>query len=143
VSQAHPKKARLLAVDVNSDSAELIARVAAKCGYEARSMTDASALGRILDEWKPDVLTLDLCMPEEDGISLLSQLTNDGFSGQILIISGQDEWFRKTASRLASAPGLNVANDLCKPVDLKTLREILAQLANAMSPDERRIASGE
>ena len=122
-------KGRLLAVDDNSDSATLIARVAAKCGYDARSLTDSSSLARVLHEWKPQVLTLDLCMPEEDGISVLSLLTQSGFSGHVVIISGQDEWFRKTASRLASARGLNVADDLCKPVDLKTLREVLAKLA--------------
>ena len=135
-------KPRLLAVDDNSDSAELIARVATKLGYDARSLTDASKLERVLNGWMPNVLTLDLCMPEEDGITLLSQLTKSGFSGHLLIISGQDDWFRKTASRLASARGLNVADDLCKPVDLKTLREILTRLAGP-APGERRAASGE
>ena len=122
---------RLLAVDDNSDSAELIARVAAKCGYEARSVTDPSSLGDVLHSWKPQVLTLDLCMPEEDGISLLSLLKSAGFTGSLIIISGQDDWFRKTASRLASARGLNVAQDLPKPVDLKALREVLTGLANS------------
>jgi DNA-binding NtrC family response regulator len=131
VTQSATTKVRLLAVDDNSDSAELIARVAAKLGYESRSMTDSSTLGRVLDEWNPQVLTLDLCMPEEDGISVLSLLTDSGFSGQLVIISGQDDWFRKTARRLASARGLNVADDLCKPVDLKALREVLMQLANS------------
>jgi two-component system chemotaxis response regulator CheB len=122
---------RLLAVDDNSDSAELIARVAVKCGYEARSVTNPSSLGDVLHNWKPQVLTLDLCMPEEDGISLLSLLKSAGFTGSLIIISGQDDWFRKTASRLASARGLNVAQDLPKPVDLKTLREVLTGLANS------------
>ena len=141
MSQLSGAKTRLLAVDDNSDSAELIARVASKCGYDARSMTDPSTLARVLDEWKPQVLTLDLCMPDEDGISVLSMLTQSGFSGHLLIISGQDEWFRKTASRLASARGLNVAEDLCKPVDLKALRELLTQLANDPT-GERRAANG-
>jgi len=137
MSQLSGAKARLLAVDDNSDSAELIARVASKCGYDARSMTDPSTLARVLDEWKPQVLTLDLCMPDEDGISVLSLLTQSGYSGHLLIISGQDEWFRKTASRLALARGLNVAEDLCKPVDLKALRELLTQLANDPSGERR------
>lgn len=141
MSQLSGSKARLLAVDDNSDSAELIARVASKCGYDARSMTDPSTLARVLSEWQPQVLTLDLCMPDEDGISVLSLLTQSGFSGHLLIISGQDEWFRKTASRLASARGLNVAEDLCKPVDLKALRELLTQLANDPA-GERRAANG-
>ena len=104
-------------------------------------MTDPSTLARVLDEWKPQVLTLDLCMPDEDGISVLSLLTQSGFSGHLLIISGQDEWFRKTASRLASARGLNVVDDLCKPVDLKVLRELLTQLANGTA-GERYAAHG-
>jgi DNA-binding response OmpR family regulator len=141
VSEAHTVKSRLLAVDDNSDSAELIARVASKCGYDARSMTDPSTLARVLEEWKPQVLTLDLCMPDEDGISVLSLLTQSAFSGHLLIISGQDEWFRKTASRLASARGLNVADDLCKPVDLKVLRELLTQLATGAA-GERYAAHG-
>ena len=141
MTQAGITKSRLLAVDDNSDSAELIARVASKCGYDARSITDPSTLAQVLDEWKPQVLTLDLCMPEEDGISLLSLLTRSGFSGHLLIISGQDEWFRKTASRLASARGLNVANDLCKPVDLKALRELLTQLASG-APNQGYAANG-
>ena len=134
------RKPRLLAVDDNSDSAELIARVAAKCGYDSRSMTDSSAIGQVLAEWSPQVLTLDLCMPEEDGISVLSLLTRSGFSGHLLIISGQDDWFRKTARRLALARGLNVADDLCKPVDLKVLRELLIELAGGSS--ERQAAHG-
>jgi len=119
---------RLLAIDDNSDSAELIARVAAKCGYEARSITDSSALGDMLSKFKPQVLTLDLCMPEEDGISLLSLLKDSGFAGSLVIISGQDDWFRKTAGRLAAARGLNVALDMAKPVDIKALREVLTGL---------------
>jgi CheY-like chemotaxis protein len=141
LTQSLVTKSRLLAVDDNSDSAELIARVAAKCGYDSRSMTDTSALVQVLAEWSPQVLTLDLCMPEEDGISVLSLLTRSGFSGHLLIISGQDDWFRKTARRLASARGLNVADDLCKPVDLKVLRELLIELAQG-GTNERQAAHG-
>ena len=95
-------KGRLLAVDDNSDSAELVARVAAKCGYETQTISDPRALRRAVEEWKPEVLTLDLCMPEADGIGLLSMLEESGFAGQLVIISGQEGWLRKAAGRLAS-----------------------------------------
>jgi len=73
-------------------------------------------------------------MPEEDGVSLLTVLQNSGFAGSIVIISGQDDWFRKSAGRLASARGLNVMHDLSKPVDLKALREILMGLNTNVPP---------
>ena len=112
--ESEAPKARLLAVDDNSNSAELIVRVASKCGYEARPMTDLRPLRSVLEEWKPDVLTLDLVMPQEDGIAILSVLKESQFSGTLIIISGQDDWLRETAGRLASASGLNVAHHLVK-----------------------------
>jgi DNA-binding NtrC family response regulator len=127
-----PNQGRLLAVDDNSDSAELIARVARKCGYDVKMMADTRALRQTLDDWKPEVVTLDLCMPQEDGIALLSQLQESRFGGRLIIISGQDDWLRKAAGRLAALRGLNVADDMAKPVDLKALRQLLTNLRTGL-----------
>jgi DNA-binding NtrC family response regulator len=121
-------KARLLAIDDNVDSAELVTRIAGKCGYETRFVTDTRTMQDILEVWRPDVVTLDLCMPDEDGIGILSALKGAGFEGALIIISGQDDWLRKTAGRLASARGLLVVDDMQKPVDLTALRELLTKL---------------
>ena len=122
---------RLLAVDDNPDSAELIARVASKLGYETRSIVEPREIPAILGEWQPDVLTLDLCMPEEDGVNVLAMLKKNGFTGRVIIVSGQDTWLRKTAARLAEAHGLTVVDDLSKPVELKSLRDLLLGLQAA------------
>jgi two-component system, chemotaxis family, chemotaxis protein CheY len=124
---------RLLAVDDNLDSAELIARIAEKSGYEARSMSDPRALVEVIAAWRPDILTLDLCMPQEDGVHLLALLAASGFAGQLIIISGQDGWMRKVARRLATARGLKVAEDLGKPLDIKELRRLLTTLKETAS----------
>jgi DNA-binding NtrC family response regulator len=121
-------KGRLLAVDDSADSANLVARVAAKCGFEAQAISDPKSVRALVVEWKPKVLTLDLCMPEADGIDLLSVLEETGFSGLVVIISGQDGWFRKAASRLAEVRGLKVVDDLQKPVDIDALRQLLSRL---------------
>jgi len=126
-------KPRLLAVDDNPDSAELIARVAAKCGYEAKAIGDLDQLRDVLMAWAPSVLTLDLCMPQEDGIGIIAMLKECDFAGNLVIISGQDGWLRKAAARLADARGLKVAEDLGKPVDLKALRDLLNGLSAAQA----------
>jgi len=128
VKPGNSDKPHLIAVDDNADSAELIARIATKCGYEAKAVTQTRDLDRILADWKPHVLTLDLCLEEEDGIGLLGVIQDSGFAGALIIISGQDDWLRKSAGRLACARGLNVTHDLPKPVDLKRLRDILVAL---------------
>ena len=127
MSAATPEK-RLLAIDDNADSAELIARVAGKCGYAAQSMSDTRTLTEVLQSFDPQVLTLDLCMPQEDGIALISSIKASGFSGALIIISGQDDWLRRAAAKLALALGIDVVHDLCKPIDVKTLRDLLANL---------------
>ena len=85
---AAAQRGRLLAVDDSADSADLVARVAVKCGYEAQATSDPAAVRALVASWKPEVLTLDLCMPEADGIDLLSVLEESGFSGQLVIIGG-------------------------------------------------------
>jgi len=116
---------RLLAVDDNPDSADLVVRLGTKCGYEARGISDPRLLTDLLKSWKPDIISLDLCMPEEDGIVVLSTLQEAGFAGDLVIISGQDSWLRKSATRLAAARGLKVAADFSKPLDLSAFRSLL------------------
>ncbi len=119
---------RLLAVDDSANSADLVARVAAKCGYEAQATSDPTAVRALVASWKPEIVTLDLCMPGADGIDLLPVLEESGFDGLLVIISGQDGWFRKAAGRLAETRGLKVVDDLQKPVDIAALRDLLNRL---------------
>lgn len=123
-----PRLHRLLAIDDHADSANLVVRVAQKAGYEAEAVCDHEELNARLEARRPDILTLDLCMPEQDGIRVMSMLQQHQFKGQILIISGQDDWLRKSAGRLASARGLNVAGDMAKPVDVARLAQLLQGL---------------
>jgi CheY-like chemotaxis protein len=119
---------RLLAIDDHRDSAELVARVARKCGYDTRVLSNQAELSALLRNWAPDVITLDLCMPDADGIRLLSDLEAIGFNGVLIIISGQEDWLRKSAGRLAMLRGLKVVDDLPKPIELSKLRDLLTAL---------------
>jgi two-component system chemotaxis response regulator CheY len=125
------RRPRLLVVDDDSDAAGLVLRVATRCGYDAVSLVEMSTLEGVLRNLQPDVLTLDLCMPQMDGIEVLSRLKALGFKGHLIIISGQDDWLRKQARDLALARGLNVAAEMSKPLDLNALRGLLARLASA------------
>lgn len=116
---------RLLAIDDNRDCADLVVRAARRCGYDARALAGQAELPQTLRDWKPDVLTLDLCMPEADGINLFSVLQAGQFAGDVIIISGQEDWLRKVAGRLARGHGLRVVDDLPKPVDLTRLQALL------------------
>jgi two-component system, chemotaxis family, chemotaxis protein CheY len=119
---------RLLAIDDSPDSAELVVRIAKKCGYEAKALSRHGELPTELHAAPIDVLTLDLCMPDQDGIRMMSVLQENGFKGAIVIVSGQESWLRKSAGRLAHARGLRVAGDFAKPLDLVAMTKLLNQL---------------
>jgi DNA-binding NtrC family response regulator len=125
--QISDRKPRLLAVDDSEDSAELIWRVASRCGYDARKTSEPTTVKELLIAWRPDVVTLDICMPEADGIVLLSMLQEIRFTGHVIIISGQDDWFRKVAVKLADTRGLNILQDFQKPIDINALRQVLTR----------------
>ncbi len=124
------RRPRLLVVDDDSDAAGLVLRVASRCGYDAVSVIEMRTLEGVLRNMQPDVLTLDLCMPHKDGIEILAHLKTIEFKGQIIIISGQDDWLRKQARDLALTRGLNVSAEMGKPLDLNALRGLLMRLVS-------------
>jgi CheY-like chemotaxis protein len=120
-----PGPKRLLAIDDNFESAELIARIGTACGYETKPIMDPRTVPDILEDWKPDVLTLDLCMPHKDGFSILTSLQEIGFKGSLIVISAQNDWLRKAACQLAEVNGIEVTSHLQKPINLRALRDLL------------------
>jgi DNA-binding NtrC family response regulator len=119
---------RLLAIDDEPHCADLIARLARKCGFDARGLGETRSLAQVLLEWKPDVITLDLVMPRADGGDVLTALKVMAYQGRVLIVSGQAKPVLEAARKQAELGRLKVAGYMQKPVDLKAMRDILEAL---------------
>jgi DNA-binding response OmpR family regulator len=122
------RRYRLLAVEDDSECAAQIVRVALRSGYEAFPIADARSLRETISRWRPDVITLDLCLPDVDGLEVLTSLKSIDFAGRLIIISAQPDWFRNQAARLAHAHGLRVPAQMSKPVQLDQLQELLTTI---------------
>jgi DNA-binding response OmpR family regulator len=116
----------LLIIDDEPAMAKLIARIGASCGFQARSTDTADAFKDAYAALAPDVIVLDLAMPDEDGVELLRFLSDAGCSAEILIISGSDVRILQAARNLGEARGLRMAGTLAKPVRADDLRAALA-----------------
>jgi CheY-like chemotaxis protein len=131
--QADPAAAhRVLVVEDDPDSAELIARACARCGYTTMSAADATAMQSAIRNWQPDVITLDLCLPNIDGLEVISAIKDTGFTGPVIIVSGQAEWIREFTSKAAIECGLNIPAHMEKPVDLRRLRQLLTSVRGSL-----------
>ncbi len=56
------------------------------CGYEVKSIFSGKELFRELDNQLPDLIILDIMLPDENGIKLLSRLQSDSHTRDIPII---------------------------------------------------------
>ena len=65
---------RVLVVDDDSDTGELLALVLTPHGADVRSSASVSEALEIFRSWHPDVLVSDIGMPEEDGFALIRQV---------------------------------------------------------------------
>lgn len=122
----HPTHSlRLLAVDDDAASAELIVRVAERCGYEAFATSDSRGVLNIARALSPDIMALDINMPNLDALDLIRLLSQAGFTGSILIVSGEQEDVLLQTQARAEALGLKVPYVQQKPLDFQKLRAML------------------
>jgi PAS domain S-box-containing protein len=65
---------KVLVVDDEADTRELICQVLKECGSEVITSCSVAEALEALEEHKPDILISDLGMPDEDGYSLISKI---------------------------------------------------------------------
>jgi DNA-binding response OmpR family regulator len=77
---------RIYVVDDEPDMVELLATVLKGEGYEVETYTDGrAALARVLEE-PPELLLLDLMMPDLDGFELLKLLRLDSRGQDVVVL---------------------------------------------------------
>jgi CheY-like chemotaxis protein len=124
----------LLMIDDEPAIGALIRRVGEACGYRVVDVSDAARFRAEFADEAPDVIGLDLTMPDTDGIELLRFLASEQCQSQVWIISGYSDGMVATAMRLGEALGLTMAGVLRKPIGIVQLRTALFGAAQSDRP---------
>lgn len=130
---------RLLVVDDQADLCEFIAEAARAMGFETNTAVEAGEFQRLVLEFRPTVVVMDLQMPGADGIELLRYLARQGSRAHVLVASGMDERVLATAEQVGRAQGLNMLGTLRKPILLPDLEAQLRKTLRgeaALTPAE-------
>jgi CheY-like chemotaxis protein len=119
---------RLLIVD---DDARLTRVVALTADTLAIATTQVNDPRRALDHFirlRPQVLILDIFMPEQDGIDVLNEILLTGIPTQVVLTTGDGEELLRLAQDAIRFHGLPEAPVLQKPFRRTDLVETLTRL---------------
>lgn len=78
-------------VDDDREIRDLLARFLTKQGYRVTAVADGRAMRQALEEWKIDLIVLDLMLPGEDGLALCRDLrTRSAIPVIMLTVMGEE-----------------------------------------------------
>ena len=105
--------ARILVVDDEPANLIIIDRVLKREGYEyVRTTAEGRHVAGIVQDFEPDLIVLDLHMPEPDGFAILKALSPRIDGPPVLVLTGDDS---REAKRVALS--LGARDFLAKPFD--------------------------
>lgn len=141
IPAAGSERPRILVVDDDPEIVALLARYLGGHGLALSGVGSGAELRQAISTDPPDLVLLDLGLPDEDGLSLLQYLRTH-WRGPVIVISGRGEAVERVV-------GLELGADdyVSKPFDF---RELLARIRSVLrrapvavaepSPMSRRLA---
>ena len=124
-------KYSILLVDDDPNLRDMLRQMLEMGGFDVVEAEDGLDALEKLEEMAPDIMVLDVMMPNLDGVSLCKQLRSDAefMSLPIIMLSGKTQQ-RAVAEGIAA--GANCY--LCKPITVEELIRSVRELLPAPSP---------
>ena len=117
---------KILIIDDEKDNTEIIKDILEDVSYTTMLARSAAEAKAVLAANDFDLILMDVWMPGQDGISLLSEWYSDGFNTPVVMMSGHAE-----PSDIVRAMKLGAVDFLKKP-----LHDFLPILRNIMTREE-------
>jgi two-component system OmpR family response regulator len=133
-------KHRLLIIEDDQHIANLVCRVAEEMDFDVRTTCDFMEISSLYDEFKPQLVVLDIIMPDMDGFEVLNFLHRRNSSTRVIIVSGQPD-YRPMAERMAEGLELAIVATVAKPFRLAEFRKILEDIKHSLPASDGRSAS--
>lgn len=121
-----PKK--LLIIDDQAGITKVIALVAEQIGLEVKVVNNPIVATETFIGFKPDVVMLDMIMPEKDGIDVLNEILLTGIRAKIVLTSGLSDAYLRLAEGVAKFHECDQVATLRKPFRRDELVAVLQEM---------------
>ena len=119
-------KRRVMICDDEPDFRAIVVDVVAGMGMEAVEVGRPEEFAASYAAGAPDIVVLDIVMPNIDGLELVGWLAETGYRGRLVLVSGYNPNYARAARTMADLKGIAGVTVLQKPVALADLRAVLA-----------------
>jgi CheY-like chemotaxis protein len=113
---------KILIIDDETDLRELMKEVLEEEGYQVFCAANGADGIQLNEEMNPDVILLDLRMPEMDGIETLRNIRKTDGTVNVVILTGYG-----CPDTIRDAADLNVSEYLSKPFENRELSSIIGK----------------
>lgn len=127
--------ARILIADDDADIRQMLVVALVDSGHEVTAARDGVVAGIMLKEAMPDLIVLDVMMPERDGFQVLEELSNSGLRDLTRVIMLTASGSEQDASR---AFELGADAYSTKPFDPP---ELVAQIEELLALSNKELKS--
>jgi DNA-binding response OmpR family regulator len=127
--------ARILIADDDADVRQVLVVALVDRGHEVAAARDGAVAVRMLTEGTPDLVVLDVMMPQRDGFQVLDELTNSGLRDLTRVIMLTANGSEHDASRIFE---LGADAYSTKPFDLD---ELIAQVEELLALSNEELKS--
>jgi len=129
---------RILVVDDEIGIRELLSEILYDEGYQVTVAADAAEAREFRNRQAPDLVLLDIWMPDTDGVTLLKEWVAEGLlTMPVIMMSGHG-----TIETAVEATRIGAIDFLEKPVSLQKLLDTVAKAIQQGTPLARTLAQG-
>ena len=121
---------RVLVVDDNEDAANMLAELLEDAGHEVRTAYTGTDAMRVANTFLPDVVLLDIGLPDMDGYEVARRLRTGRAAGAT--IAALTGWTQPQNADRSEAAGIDV--HLVKPASLQAIEDVIGSVGSRDVP---------
>lgn len=130
-SQNQSSGLKVLVIDDDVFITQILKSIGEKLGCVTDCIHDGKDVGSALIASKPDIIFLDLVLPNIDGVEIIQTLAQLNVDAKIVLMSGLDQRTLSSVSGVAKKHNLDVIHTIKKPFAPGQVEEILSPLISS------------